>query len=257
MKVLIFDTETTGLIKGYNESLYDTDKYPYVVQLSWILFDTETHILVNVSDNILKVPDGVDISEESVKIHGITKEISREKGKDPKMILRLFANDLKQSDICVCHNTRFDKRMMRIEFIRNKMMDFIYKGHQEWYCTMYKSKDICKIPRYNKYIHAREVLEKCKNTFENNPSIGMETKKLRGELNQIIKTLKENEKISYKCPKLIELHEYLFNSKPNNLHNSMVDVYVCFRCYYKLEFNSDIIKMYPELNTHYNKVCGL
>ena len=90
MKVLIFDTETTGLIKGYNESLYDTDKYPYVVQLSWILFDTETHILVNVSDNILKLPDGVDISEESVNIHGITNQISREKGKDPKMILRLL-----------------------------------------------------------------------------------------------------------------------------------------------------------------------
>ena len=131
MKVLIFDTETTGLIENYGASLYEPHKYPYVVQLSWLLFDTDTHIIVNVCDYILKLPNHIKISEESSKIHGITNDMCAKKGEEAKKVLKLFASDLKQADRCICHNTRFDKRMMRIEFIRNKMTDFIYKGKHD------------------------------------------------------------------------------------------------------------------------------
>ena len=39
------------------------------------------------------------------------------------------------------------------------------------------------------------------------------------------------------------LHEKLFKETPNNLHNSLIDVYVCFRCFYKLYYNKDLLKM--------------
>ena len=42
-----------------------------------------------------------------------------------------------------------------------------------------------------------------------------------------------------KYPKLVELHQHLFNSIPKNLHNSLIDVYVCFRCFYKLIYDED------------------
>jgi len=256
MKVLVFDTETTGLITNYGDSLYDSHKYPHIVQLSWLLFDTESHIIVNVSDHILKVPNSVEISEESSKIHGITKQISMEKGENPKLVLQKFANVLKQADRCVCHNIRFDKRMVRIEFIRNKMMDYIYKGNHSWYCTMYNSTDICKMPRYDKYIHARQMLEQCKKTFDDRYKLAVRVTYM-DELEGLIQNLKSTEKVKYKPPKLIELHKYLFGTEPSNLHNSMIDVYVCFRCYYKIQHNADIIAMYPELNNHYKKICGL
>ena len=256
MKVLIFDTETTGLIENYGASLYEPHKYPYVVQLSWLLFDTDTHIIVNVCDYILKLPNHIKISEESSKIHGITNDMCAKKGEEAKKVLKLFASDLKQADRCICHNTRFDKRMMRIEFIRNKMTDFIYKGKHDWYCTMYNSVDICKIPRYDRYIHARQMLEKCKKTFDDRYKLAVRVTYM-DELDSLIEDLKANEKVKYKPPKLIELHKFLFGNEPNNLHNSMIDVYVCFRCYYKMEHNADIIKMYPELNKHYKEICGL
>jgi len=36
-----------------------------------------------------------------------------------------------------------------------------------------------------------------------------------------------------KWPTLLEFHQHLFNSVPENLHNSIVDVLVCLRCFLK------------------------
>jgi len=41
-----------------------------------------------------------------------------------------------------------------------------------------------------------------------------------------------------KFPKLSELHQKLFGGEmPANLHNSMIDVEVCLRCYLKMRHN--------------------
>ena len=74
MKLLIFDVETTGLIKGRNVNVEQTDKYPYIVQFSWIMYDTDTKKL-DFRDYIVKLPDNVKIPQESINIHGITNEI--------------------------------------------------------------------------------------------------------------------------------------------------------------------------------------
>jgi len=269
MKVIVFDTETTGLIPSYNTSLYDTKKYPYIVQLSWLLFDVDNEKLLNVGDHIIKLPPGQTISDEVSKIHGITNEIMRSKGVPARHALQDFANDLKRANICVAHNIRFDKRMVRIEFIRNKMIDYIHKGSYQCYCTMYKSVDICKIPRTSKLQEARKMLETCLNELQKRDTI-IQTKLTANELikneckdlNEIglvgmIEEMKSKETVQYKSPKLIELHKYLFKSEPGNLHNSLVDVFVCFRCYYYLAHKKDIIMEYDELNDYYKNLCGM
>ena len=38
-----------------------------------------------------------------------------------------------------------------------------------------------------------------------------------------------------------ELHKELFESEPSNLHNSLIDVLACFRCFYKMVHNEDIV----------------
>ena len=47
MKILVFDTETTGLpLKNeFNKepSIYDYDKWPYIIQISCILYDLSTN----------------------------------------------------------------------------------------------------------------------------------------------------------------------------------------------------------------------
>jgi hypothetical protein len=38
----------------------------------------------------------------------------------------------------------------------------------------------------------------------------------------------------------MELHKHLFGDVPKGLHNSMVDVLVCLRCYGKIKFDMDL-----------------
>jgi DNA polymerase III epsilon subunit-like protein len=56
----------------------------------------------------------------------------------------------------------------------------------------------------------------------------------------------KNEEVS-KYPKLIELYEKLFGETPTNLHNSLYDVLVCLRCFYKLRFNEDLLTVDDKL----------
>ena len=80
MKVLVFDTETTGLPEENNVSILDTFRWPYIVQLSFIYYDSEINDVIEYYDNVIKLPDNITIPEDSIRIHGITNEIMREKG---------------------------------------------------------------------------------------------------------------------------------------------------------------------------------
>ena len=41
-RILIFDTETTGLPEKY-ASIRDYEKWPYIIQLSYIIYDTSNN----------------------------------------------------------------------------------------------------------------------------------------------------------------------------------------------------------------------
>ena len=59
MKVLIFDTETTGLPTERNPSIYETQKWPHVIQLSYIVYDSETNDIITVEDDYIHISDDV------------------------------------------------------------------------------------------------------------------------------------------------------------------------------------------------------
>ena len=52
-------------------------------------------------------------------------------------------------------------------------------------------------------------------------------------------TMRRSRKIKKTWMKLVDLHEHLFKKVPQNLHNSLIDVFVCFRCFCKLHYNRD------------------
>lgn len=202
MKVLVFDTETTGLPEKNNVSILDTFRWPYIVQLSFIYYDSKINDIIEYYDNIIKLPENITIPEESINIHGITNEAMREKGVSIKTALKKFNDILKDSDIVVGHNISFDKRMIMVECIRNKISQYFTKGQDKKpeFCTMKNSKNICKIKMVN----------------------------FKGEEN-------------FKFPKLSELYKFIFKEEPSNLHNSFVDVILCLRCYFAIIENKDII----------------
>ena len=63
MKFLVFDTETTGLPKSKYAEPEDTWQFPYVVQLSWLIFNTGTNkVRVHHKNHVMTAGDKVKIS---------------------------------------------------------------------------------------------------------------------------------------------------------------------------------------------------
>ena len=45
MKILFFDTETTGVPRNYNAPSTDTDNWPRMVQLGYIIYDLNRNVI--------------------------------------------------------------------------------------------------------------------------------------------------------------------------------------------------------------------
>ena len=218
MKVLIFDTETTGLpqTKIINQTtLY---KWPHIVQFSYLIFDTELNDIIVSKDCIVKLKRGIFISEASSKIHGISNEMSIENGEDIEIILKEFFYYLRDVDLLVGHNISFDMNMVIVELLR-----IIYK------CLYPKE----HIDAYKFDLH---FIQNLKNVF----CTLQESIELCG-LKAVDKYGREYDK----WPKLIELHQTLFETSPNNLHNSFNDILVTLRCFIKLKFKDDLLITSP------------
>jgi len=169
MKILIFDTETTGLPIGRNPSIYDTQKWPHILQLSYIVYDSETNDIITVEDDYIRIHDDVVIEPGSQKIHNISKELLIERGISIQDALYKFNTFTTQSDLLVGHNVSFDKRMVIVEGIRNK----IKMNVDDTYCTMRNSVELCKIEREwpdgNKYFKYPTLSELYEELFKITP----------------------------------------------------------------------------------------
>ena len=218
MKVLVFDTETTGLPKNIKDTptSKNAHDWPYIVQISYLIYDMDKdkECITTVVDHIIKIPEDIMISEVVAEIHGITNEISKTKGDFIEYVLYKLMCEFKDVDLIVAHNMQFDKNMLIVELhraiIRNNTQEYTRKfveflGEQEqqgnkYFCTMVNSTALCNIVAYAKATNRRFV----------------------------------------KYPSLAELYGYLFGYTPKNLHNSLNDVIVCFRCFYKLTTGKDV-----------------
>jgi DNA polymerase-3 subunit epsilon len=204
MKVLVFDTETTGLPTERNASITECNKWPYIVQLSYILYDVEEKKMISCRDDIIQLDPTINISEKSIEIHGITHKKCQRKGIAIKEAINIFNDHLKQADCVVGHNISFDKRMIMVECIRNQLrQQFTVNGvRMSECCTMRHFTEVCNLHRVSKNGH------------------------------------------SYlKFPTLSETYNHLFRTQPKNTHDAMADVIICLRCYvYGLHSGQDISK---------------
>lgn len=202
MKVLVFDVETTGLPIGKNPSISELDNWPYIVQLSYIMYDASKNEIDLSYNEIIKIPEYVEISNESIKLHNITMERNQRIGVNIRVALQTFNRVLQQADIVVGHNISFDKRMIMVECARNLVYHrFNNKGIKKVeYCTMKNSVDVCRIERFTK-----------------------------------------NGEKYFKYPTLSELYNNLFKEIPKNTHDSFMDVLLCLRCYVKLVYDADLL----------------
>ena len=215
MIILTFDTETSGL-PPYKKIISpdNLDLWPYVMQLSYTIFNTEINDFTLIKDVIIKIPKDVLVSEGSIKLHGITKEMTQIKGIQIHEALSEFFNHLKKADKVVGHNIKFDIDMLRVESLR-----FIWEKKE-------LQKKAISEAKHN--LHYLTNLDNIYCTMENSIDLCN------------IQTLDRFGKPYTKWPKLSELHFKLFGTNPNHLHNSLVDVLVTLRCFMMLSYNMDL-----------------
>ena len=143
-RILVFDTETTGLPEK-RASIRDHNKWPYITQLSYVIYDTSKNSIFMIGDNYIKIDKSIDISPESEAITGISRETLNNKGITIKQALYDFNLAVKISDIIVGHNVSFDKQIVMVECFRNKINNNFVKFHgkniirKSEYCTCKKS----------------------------------------------------------------------------------------------------------------------
>jgi DNA polymerase III epsilon subunit-like protein len=123
MRVLVIDTETTGL-PPKNVPVNHLDQWPHIVQLSWAIYNDETKQTEDEVDYIISLGTHIPISPESTAIHGITSELSRAKGVAIEVALFDFKRAADRCGAIVAHNLNFDMNMIKVELQRNKMWHF-------------------------------------------------------------------------------------------------------------------------------------
>jgi DNA polymerase III epsilon subunit-like protein len=190
----------------------DASKWPHSVQFCYILYDNreKTAKIVN---KIIRLPAGVEMSAESEAVH----KISLAQTQDPKNpeiheVLQEFMGDFELADVIVAHNLRFDRNMLLAE------MDRLRKSGKP------------EFEVFNEYI---------RNLYENKKEFC--TANFGADVCQIAATNKAGKEY-YKMPKLNALYEHLFGYAPDEskLHDALMDVVICMRCFYKIRYDVDL-----------------
>ncbi len=138
MKVLVFDTETTGLPLWNDPS--DHPGQPYIVDIAASLFDG-TGLEIGRYDAIVK--PGVPIPQELAELHGITTDLAMAEGVEMADCHDGFMALVRDADLIVGHNVSFDVRLVRIQAAR--VTGEKWDNPRPTFCTMRRTTNLCKI----------------------------------------------------------------------------------------------------------------
>lgn len=128
-KIIIFDTETTGINPGN------------ICQLSYLKISEAGITPKNYYFKVKYIEPGAQ------KVHGLTVAKLRElsEGMDFSTKAHEIHKDFSQAQMLVGHNVSFDIKFLTTEFERNGL-EF---EKEEVFCTMKKFTSMCKIPKKN------------------------------------------------------------------------------------------------------------
>lgn len=249
VKICVFDTETTNVPpylpgKDWNERSSNDAKllqyadlkeptsmwkqmlpqWPSIIQLSYIIYDTESPENAKIFNKYIDIPNDVVISDSAYEVHHIDREKIKQEPAEKKALISdaigEFIGDIMDPDVKVVvgHNVQFDRKMIIAELLRlkdaasqetKKQLQFLM-DNKNFICTMEVTAPICNIQMAVNY--------KDKKTGE--------------------------DKVFYKVksPKLIESYQYYFGYEPSGetLHDALTDVIVCLRVFMKYKYNEDI-----------------
>lgn len=159
MKILIFDTETTGLP---NKKEPDINKQPRVVQFAWIIWELRADWYWKKEEEInILINPGIPIPHQVSQVHWIYDIDVKEKP-TAKEVMPEILEKINGVDFIVAHNLKFDETLIKLEVQRLQIqgipLDYIPKGK---ICTMIAGTPVCKLsnPSWAKWYKSPKLQE--------------------------------------------------------------------------------------------------
>ena len=141
-KFLVFDTETNGLPIDFKQDFRNTNNWPRLLQISWLIVDKHSNVIKR--ESFVVKPFGFEINTDSFLFHGITEQKANLIGEDLKVVLEKFLDDLNCCNKIVCHNYEFDSNVILAEMQRTGFNIKLFQN-KEFICTMKSSTNYCKL----------------------------------------------------------------------------------------------------------------
>ena len=146
MKLLIFDTETTGLPKSREQAIKGPNNWPHLVSIAWTVIDSNNNYApCAVSESHIVKPEW-KIPADSTAIHGITQEMAEADGLPLSTVIQKFL--AVEHDIMVAHNIDFDYNVLVNAIMWDLKLGTI-PDFKRRFCTMEPMKNIMQIPYAN------------------------------------------------------------------------------------------------------------
>jgi DNA polymerase III epsilon subunit-like protein len=207
MKIMAFDTETTGLPDWKQPS--ESPQQPHIVEIAAVLYDDGQHAA---SFHAIVRPDGWTIPDDVAAIHGITTERAMDEGIPEHQAIAGFMAMHARGDIRVAHNESFDARILRIAIKR------FGHGMHGWDCLTQEERDAIAdafkaAPSYCTCTNAKPIMQL------------PPTEKMAAN---------PRFRNSYKPPNLQEAHKHFFGAEFEGAHGAMADAKACARIYYAM-----------------------
>ena len=136
MRILVFDTETSGLDPQWN----------VILQLSYQIVDPDLWATIKTVNHYFAWPDNkARVSEGAIRVNGLTEEVlSSKQLSNRKAALEEFVTDKDSCDLLVAHNLEFDKKFI-IASCREEGVKFANSGWSHSYDTMKRTTNYCQI----------------------------------------------------------------------------------------------------------------
>ena len=149
MKALIFDTETTDMVKWKLPP--EDESQPHLVQLAMLLVETRQWTVKARHAMLVRLGEGVAIEAAARQAHGISEEDCRRFGVAPVVACSLFNQLCMQADAIVAHNMSFDRSIMLTALHRLGGKPDRMEGRR-LICTKEATTEILRLPgQYGKY----------------------------------------------------------------------------------------------------------
>lgn len=111
LKVLVIDTETTGL--PYYKSDPKAKNQPWPVQIGAVLMDLTKDRFDHTMNTLMTPPEGAFFHPKAVETHGLSEEMVRANGRDPVEVMLELRDLAREADVVAAYNFKFDEFIIR------------------------------------------------------------------------------------------------------------------------------------------------